>query len=321
MLGLGMANEWLMIALFPAFLVALVWIKGFEFFNWRFLLRTLLWGLAGLSVILLFPLVHGISLAPHFQIFRLTLHFVLGSDKTQVLGFVHLRWLLLLLALSSVLPILLMSIRWAASFGDSTPIGIIIVTTTFNLSLAFLMLYCIWNALDGPFSPRALFATDPFLPLYYLGALSVGYFSGYFLLVFGARPAKPRQRPHPFTQWFNRGVIASVWLLAAAATAALAGRNLGVLQKNKAVAGAMDRYLSRVEHSLPGRKSVLLSDDPFLLHELESVLVRDGKNADYLLMDTTGLQQTSYVEFLTRKHPQFQLSAALTNVPPGRALN
>ena len=52
-----MTNNWAMIGFFPAFVVALVWIKGLSFFNLRFLGRMSLCGLAGLSLYLLLPLV------------------------------------------------------------------------------------------------------------------------------------------------------------------------------------------------------------------------------------------------------------------------
>ena len=56
--GLGMTNNWAMIGFFPAFLVALVWIKGLSFFNLRFLARMFLCG-SGRSVALLRPAVGG----------------------------------------------------------------------------------------------------------------------------------------------------------------------------------------------------------------------------------------------------------------------
>src|SRR5882762_2429915 len=55
--GAGMTNNWAMIGFFPIFLVALVWLRGLNFFNVRFLVRMFLWGLAGLSLYLLLPLV------------------------------------------------------------------------------------------------------------------------------------------------------------------------------------------------------------------------------------------------------------------------
>src|SRR2546426_1378901 len=55
--GLGMANNWAMIGFFPLFLVWLVWIRGLSFFDLRFLGRMFLWGLAGLLLYLLLPIL------------------------------------------------------------------------------------------------------------------------------------------------------------------------------------------------------------------------------------------------------------------------
>ena len=42
--GLGVANNWALIGFFPCFLLALIWIKRKEFFQWRFVLRMTGWG-------------------------------------------------------------------------------------------------------------------------------------------------------------------------------------------------------------------------------------------------------------------------------------
>jgi len=59
--GLSMANNWAMIGYFPLFIAALIWIRGLEFFNVRFLVRMFLFGLLGLSLYLLLPIVQSIA--------------------------------------------------------------------------------------------------------------------------------------------------------------------------------------------------------------------------------------------------------------------
>jgi len=46
--GLGVTENWAMIGFFPAFLVALIWIKGLSFFNGRFIIRMIGTGIVGL---------------------------------------------------------------------------------------------------------------------------------------------------------------------------------------------------------------------------------------------------------------------------------
>src|ERR1022692_1283968 len=61
--GLGMAQNWVMLLNLPLFVAALIWLRRWRFFNWNFLRRMALLGLAGFFVYALLPLVNGLS--PH----------------------------------------------------------------------------------------------------------------------------------------------------------------------------------------------------------------------------------------------------------------
>ena len=56
LLGLGVANSYAFIGFVPMFLVAIVWIRGWTFFNLGFLARLGLAGIIGLSLLLWIPL-------------------------------------------------------------------------------------------------------------------------------------------------------------------------------------------------------------------------------------------------------------------------
>src|SRR5208283_1169665 len=89
---------------------------------------------------------------------------------------------------------------------------------------------------DPPFSPRNFYVLKqtgflpPFLTFYYLGSLSAGYFTGYFLLLFGKygrdreRSRAGRQAAAP-AQPLNGLVFAGVWLFAAFAVTGLVYKN------------------------------------------------------------------------------------------------
>ncbi|HVV01140.1 MAG TPA: hypothetical protein VHH88_07230, partial [Verrucomicrobiae bacterium] len=181
--GLGITNNWAMIAYFPLFLAALIWIRGLAFFRTRFLVRMFLWGLAGLSLYLLLPLVQSFAHFSHVP-FWTGLHHICAAQKTVIVTLIQLLksnpQLPMLLAVTSLIPLLVISIRWASYFGDSSPLGVALTTFAFHVVHAALLLVCIWVALDPSFYSRIL----PFLSLSYLGALSAGYFIGYFLLIF-----------------------------------------------------------------------------------------------------------------------------------------
>jgi magnesium-transporting ATPase (P-type) len=76
--GAAMASNWAMIGFFPLFLVAMVWIRGFGFFNIGFLTRMFVTGLVGLSAYLVLPLVvacSGETQATFWQALRYNLGF------------------------------------------------------------------------------------------------------------------------------------------------------------------------------------------------------------------------------------------------------
>ena len=210
--GAGITNNFALIGFFPAFLVALLWLRGLTFFNSRFLGRMLLCGLAGLSLYLLLPLIASFSKTQPVGFFE-ALKFNLLLQKNMLVFFP--KKTLLLLSLTSLVPVLLVAIRWGAYFGDTSQLGMTLARVIFHIVHAAFLLICLWVMLDPPFSPRnvdfgnpAFKPYCPFLTFYYLGALSVGYFSGYFLVVFRVLQTRFR-RPSPLAKPFHQAVTES----------------------------------------------------------------------------------------------------------------
>jgi p-aminobenzoyl-glutamate transporter AbgT len=91
-----------------------------------------------------------------------------------------------------------MAIRWPSHFGDTSRLGTLLAKWIFHIAHVFLLVLCVWVIFDSPISPRYIFAKHelqsvlPLLTFYYLSALAIGYFAGYFLLVF--RPIVTRSR-------------------------------------------------------------------------------------------------------------------------------
>ncbi len=185
--GAGMTDNWAMVGFLPVFIAALIWIRGFSFFHLRFLRRMGLCGLAGMMFYLLLPLLAVIS--GHLPVtFWEALKIELSSPFSVIKAFfinTDVRHTLGLMSLTSLVPVFVLAIRWGSSFGDNSQIGAALASFMFSLVHGVILCVCIWAAFDPPFSPRHLGFGTPCLTLYYLGALSIGYFSGYFLLVFG----------------------------------------------------------------------------------------------------------------------------------------
>ncbi len=316
--GLGMANDWAMAGFFPAFLVALVWIKGLGFFNPQFMLRSLGLGLLGFSLILFFPLHIAISHLLNFGFWD-ALSNTLRGEKTILLGFP--RTILLLLSLTSLIPVLFLSIRWSSFSGETSHQGATITAMTFHVVHGLVLVACVLTALDSPLSARRAVPGMPFLSFYYLGALSIGYFSGYFLLIFGAKVSKSWERLHPSVPFVGPCVTALVWLLFLSFPVVMVGKNLPHLEADKSTAGVLDRYCSRIARALPPAGVVVLSDDPLRLAYLRAAMGRTENPANHLFIDTASLAANEvYFHFLEKKQPQFNLSGALphtTNEVPG----
>src|SRR6185503_10879335 len=168
----------------PLFVGALLWIRGLAFFNARFLLRLAGWGLLGLSFYLLLPLIN-VMVGTVDTTFWEFLKINLGFQKSTLLGFP--RYIIFLLSLVSIFPIIFMGIKWPASFADINAAGAALTNLMSHVIHGVFLLAGLYVAFDPPFSPRRLGQGMAFLPFIYLGALSMGYFAGYFLLVFNPK--------------------------------------------------------------------------------------------------------------------------------------
>jgi tetratricopeptide (TPR) repeat protein len=300
--GLMATSNWTMIALLPLLLVSLVWTKRLSFFEGGFPLKSLLWLLAGLSLYLLLPLVQ--TLGGHHTItFWEALKHNLSVQKSALSSyygyFNSVRHDALMLALISLVPIVIISFRWASYFGDSSRIGIFLATVIFHLVHVLFLFVCIWVALDPPFSPRNKNLFMPMLTLSYLGALSVGYFTGYLLLVF--RPTTSR-RAMNYWPVVSKGVVGAVWLLLLGVPALLLYRNLPQIRITN---GPMLRQFAAFQaQALPPHNAVVLSDDPYRLFLARSFLTQNGRDKDYMFLETSSLQFPDYQRKLKRDYPQ-----------------
>jgi tetratricopeptide (TPR) repeat protein len=301
--GAGMANNWAMTGYFPLLIVATIWTCGFNFFNRRFLGRMILCGLAGMLLYLLLPLLAaGSGKIPFWQALKINLTPQYVVLKQYILCIFHPQQYLEFLALLLVylMPVFAMSIRWSASFGDRSKVGSTLANFMFHVVYAILFGVCLWMAFGPPFSPQE---KSFGLTFCYLGALCVGYYSGYFLLVFGKKAVSrsPRPRPSQF-EFLNGPVVGGVWLLAVLAAAGLVYKNAP--QIRDANGGTLQRYASLTEEKLPAAGGILLSDDPERLYLVEAALTRDGRANDFVPLDTRSMEFPPYHKFLHEKFPR-----------------
>ena len=329
--GVALANNWAMAGFLPLFVIALLRTKRFRFFRLRtlrhldqsgwesvkaalaadlhFLLRLALLGLAGVSLLLLLPLVQ--SLSPHS-----TLGFWPALQESATAYEASLRALYrvfvryhrdvsLLLAAGSLLPIFLLSIRWGAFSSDQSRTRFDLGAFILHLSHAFLLLLCLWVVCDPPFSPRQIAYHNGlpllFLPLYYLTALSIGYYSGFFLLLFGPGAVEGLSRRQTYRRVLCLTVPKLVCLLPGLALAGLLLVNLPAIRAVNAP--HLERYARLAASSLPPEGAVVLSDDPVHLRLLQATLAREGTLGRYLPVEMRSLPLAKYRDWLSRNYP------------------
>jgi tetratricopeptide (TPR) repeat protein len=323
--GIAVANNWVMVAFLPLFLAGLFWVSGlaaasnaktlaplvknkFRSANpWPAVQMLGCW-LAGASLIFLMP-----AIAQHAPGNHPSFWTALGVEL-RVYYFMLTAFPLssvALLSLTSVLPVVFLAIRWGRVLGGLHRWSKYLSHTAFYGIHGFFLLACAWTAFDSRFSPRHLQPAMACLPLYFLGALSIGRYGGYFLLVFSGRTGSRRRR-RSVSSPLRSVMIGLVCALAIAVPALLMYKNLPhiLVERDSSLAHCCDV----MQQNLPSNGAIVLSEDPVRLEYLETSLIRRGRQPGYLLIDATLLpNHADYAQFLDRRHPEFKLSQTTTN--------
>ena len=306
--GLGITNDWAFIGFFPVFIAAVVWIKGLSFFDLGFLGRMCLWGCLGLLCYLLLPLIQSLSTISPVP-FWTALRANLGGQKLLLATVLNKHMLIhadkpfWVLGIASLLPLLMLSIPWPSFSGDTSRLGVAIASFSFHLVYGILLLLCVWIALDPPMSPRfhvpeGLRPYLPMLTLYYLGALGVGYFCGYFLLILGKkverqRRSSSRSSSEGIVQVGGVGVLLIV-------TALLVCRNLPQMRTTNGP--SLKDFTQLLTENFPSEPAVILSDDIRKLLLAQELTTQQGRSSKYVFLDTSSLKWPDYHRFLKRHY-------------------
>jgi len=322
--GVGMTQDFGLIGFLPLLVTALIWIRGLGFFNAVFLLRLLGCGLAGMSLYLVLPTLTVFSGKVSVPgIWWQSLTFNLSSEWGMVGYFfkhMEFRHSLALISLTSLLPLLMLSFRWTAAFGDSSRIGTAITGLMIHLVCAVLLGICLWEAFDPPFSARHQLAGLACLPFYFLAALSVGYFSGYFLLVSRRLVTRRSRRPATvIVRMLPPAALTLILVLAVLEVTGLIWKNAPPIRAING--GELEKFGGLVAASLPRTGGILLADSdtgtadgPRRLYLVQEALARAGRGGEFVPVDTFALASPDYHRYLHRNYPrQWPLVVAAKN--------
>ncbi|MEK7781041.1 MAG: tetratricopeptide repeat protein, partial [Verrucomicrobiota bacterium] len=272
--------------------------RKLAFFNLKFLARMAGCGLVGLLFYLVLPAIGSLSDGHSMSFWELLSNNVMAQ---KWLLFIFPRNTILLLSLTSILPVFLFSIKWSSQFGDPSHLGAIITTFVFHLCHIVMLLACLWMTLDPDFSPRHVGFGMAFLPLYFLAALSIGYYSGYLLLI--SRPIPDRLRSptagQRAAQWAATMMMFGLLL---ALPAALLHRNLPQIRMTNG--SLQTRFAAQLAENLPPN-GIIISDDPNRLWLLQNWLARHGSTKNYTLLYSAWLSLPEYHQYLKKNYPQW----------------
>ena len=305
--AIGITNNWGMIGFLPLFGVALLWTARIRLFQDGLPLKLALNGLAGLSLYLLLPLAA--VLTGSGESFTDVLMANLGRQKSFVANLFSQRLMVLVMGSSAILPLLLVSIRWPATFGDTNAAASAITSALLRLVHFLFLAVCVYVAFDHVVSPRQLVNLPqvtgigaPFLTFYYLGALSIGYFLGYLLLLSGREEARRWRKPSELAKALNRGLHIGLQIAAAGVIVVLAWRNLEpVFDHNKN--RITHSYTKWLASNLPDGKVILFTDNDMTPQSelLRAELARSGAGNKMLLVETHQLASPEYQMRLAKR--------------------
>ncbi|MEE2614617.1 MAG: tetratricopeptide repeat protein [Verrucomicrobiota bacterium] len=298
--AISIPNNWGMIGFFPLFGIALLWTGRMKLFHEKTWLKLLLASTPCLLLYLLLPLIAVIS-GSEFTFYEV-LTDNLGDQKSFLSNLFNNRLIIMVMACTSILPLLLLGIRWPVNFGDTNAAASAITSFLLRLVHFLFLAACVYTAFDHIFSPRKIIKAQqvvgigtPFLTFYYLGSLSAGYFLGYLLLLFGKGDARKWQNPTLLSKTINRGAYIGLVVAALITTSTLAWRNIGIIWSHNKN-GITSIYSKWLAQKIPTGNTILMSDGDMSAQRelLKAQLASSNRESTPLLINTHRLASPQY---------------------------
>lgn len=301
--AVGMTDNWMMLAYAPVYLAAIIWAKGFgHCLEWRFFWRLSGCALLGWSLYFLVPWMISERAAVGADYWP-TLRFYVAGQKNFLRILSTPAWRLL--ALTTVLPFLLLAVRWrshSVQLADDTHAGIFLTKLTGHSIHLLFMLAALWLALNPLFAPGQNELNGALLVYQYAWALVAGYGLGY-LLLFQWTPRRKRARRWPVVSAVALGLALPLLLVA---------RNFNTIWL--ANGSSLKEFAAQLYEDLPAGPTIALSDEPWLLPLLRAELRTHDESKTPLLIETRTLATPAYLAQLAARYPTRWPEAARTNL-------
>jgi tetratricopeptide (TPR) repeat protein len=308
--GAGVANNWALIGFFPCFLLAMIWIKRAAFFQWRFALRMTGCGALGLLLYGLNPLL---GAAAGDGSFLEILHEKLAEQYVFLTRIQ--KYYAVIAAVPTLIPLLFAAVKWPSSKDDlasgaqSLTRGFVRLLHLVFLAIGVLMFFDIASLPTPRNMGMGVQQGAPgFLSFYFLAALSVGYFSGYVLLVFGKEQISRWRRTTGFPRVINAVVVVLLWVAAIGLPAMLFRGNFQhVRDFNSSVVADFGMELAK---GLPSPPAVVLSDDQTRLWLAMGASQKLGLPDQYAFVESPSLVHGEYLRYLAGRYPAVRKALA-----------
>lgn len=294
--GLGLANNWAMWDFLPGVGLVMVVLMGGEFFKRKFFVRLVAFGGIGLLLFLVLPIKAVVGGGYDMGFWEL-LRWELGMQKLALLR--YKGWILCVLP--SVLALGWMGLRWASHSGEVSGLSLKLSAAMHRVVPLILLALNAWVFFDRGFSPRLQVAHLTLLPLYFLSALAVGYFCGYWLLLGQPIPGGGRPpRGGAGALLLEKFSLVIAWAVLVAPLAVLLQNAPKARQAKQA---PLRELAGQLRDGLPAQPATVLSDNPLLLMLIQATYQSRGQSCPHALLDTRSLTVPAYHQMLARRYP------------------
>jgi tetratricopeptide (TPR) repeat protein len=301
--GAGVANNWALIGFFPCFLLAVIWVKRAAFFQWGFALRMSGCGALGLLLYGLIPLL-GAAAGDGSLI-----EFLREKLAEQYIFLTRMqRYYAVIAAVPTLIPLFFAVVKWPSSRDDlaggaqSLTRGFVRLLHLVFLAIGVLMFFDVASLPTPRNMGMGVMPGAPgFLSFYFLAALSVGYFSGYVLLVFGKEQISRWHRTTGFPRVINAVVVTLLWVAAIGLPAMLFHENYRHIRDlNSSVVADFGREMAK---GMPSQPAVVLADDPSRLYLAMGARQSLGLPDQYAFVESQSLLRGEYLRYLAGRYP------------------
>ena len=317
--GLGMVENWMMLATLPVFVVLVLWLMASLFLQrkvrviqFRDLAGLALAGLAGFSIFALLPTVNGLWPGSPLSFggawwsalreFKGTVHNAYVSFMgRQPLALLVMLVFFLIPAISLLPALIRMPDKGPRTFSSWDRYQAWLTRMLRAVSL----LFCLWLAFDPALGLRQIFwdkfsLAMPLLSFDYLVGLSAGFLGGNLLLAMVGKGSRRRR-------WKRDDPRVLPSLGAPAFAALLALVMLGLLLRNAAAITLpkrqpFSRFGELAMRSLPPGGGVVMGDDPVRLLSFQAAAARLPRR-EWLAVNTDLLPRPDYRRWLAGRFP------------------